>query len=88
MHTIADHDLFHRFAFDNPWWEFTANTRIKYQHPPKRIFFTEFSSRIMKAGAGEVLVLAGPLRAGKTVLMRQMVAHLVERGISPKSRER
>lgn len=85
MHTITDNDLFHRLAFDNPWWEFTAETRIKFRHPPQRAFFPAFLDRLMKTGSGEVLVLAGPLRAGKTVLMRQMVAHLVEHGASPKS---
>jgi predicted AAA+ superfamily ATPase len=85
MHTITDNDLFHRLAFDNPWWEFTENTKVAFKNPPKRAFFPAFFTRVMKAGLGNVLVLAGPLRAGKTVLMRQMVAQLVERGIKPTS---
>lgn len=85
MHIISDNDLFHRLTFDNPWWEFTAETRVKFRHPARRIFFTGFAERLLKTGAGEVLVLAGPLRAGKSVLMRQMVAHLIEKGVSPKS---
>ena len=39
----------------------------------------------MKAGDGQALVLAGPLRAGKTVLLRQLVAALIEKGADPKS---
>lgn len=85
MHVITDNDLFHRLAFDNPWWEFTAETRIKFKNPARRVFFPAFMSRVMKAGDGNVLVLAGPLRAGKTVLMRQMVAALIERGVDPTS---
>lgn len=85
MHTITDNDLFHRLAFDNPWWEFTENTKVAFKNPPKRAFFPAFFTRVMKAGLGNVLVLAGPLRAGKTVLMRQMVAQLVERGVKPTS---
>ncbi|MBT6096013.1 MAG: ATP-binding protein [Rhodospirillaceae bacterium] len=85
MHTITDNDLFHRLAFDNPWWEFTKDTRIQFKDPQRRVFFPAFVSHVMKAGAGNVLCLAGPLRAGKTVLMRQMVARLIEGGISPKN---
>jgi predicted AAA+ superfamily ATPase len=39
----------------------------------------------MKAGQGDILVLAGPLRAGKTVMMRQKAADLIERGFLPKN---
>lgn len=85
MHTITDNDLFQRLAFDNPWWEFTKDTRIQFKNAQRRVFFPAFFSHVMKAGAGNVLCLAGPLRAGKTVLMRQMVARLVENGISPKN---
>ncbi len=85
MHVITDNDLFQRLAFDNPWWEFTKETRIKFKNPSRRVFFPAFMSKVMKAGDGNVLVLAGPLRAGKTVLMRQMVAALIERGVDPTS---
>jgi len=85
MHTIADNDLFHRLAFDNPWWEFKAETRIKFRNPPKRAFFPAFVEAAETTDKDNVLVLAGPLRAGKTVMMRQMVAHLVEKGAKPTS---
>lgn len=85
MHTITDNDLFQRLAFDNPWWEFKDSTRVAFKNPPKRAFFPAFFTRVMKAGLGNVLVLAGPLRAGKTVMMRQLVAQLIERGVKPTS---
>lgn len=83
MHTITDNDLFQRLAFDNPWWDFKDSTRVAFKNPPKRAFFPAFFTRVMKSGLGNVLVLAGPLRAGKTVMMRQLVAQLIERGIKP-----
>ncbi len=85
MHTITDNDLFHRLAFDNPWWEFTEQTRIAFKNPAKRSFFPAFCDRVKQAGTGNVLVLAGPLRAGKTVMLRQMVAQLIEQGAKPTS---
>ena len=80
MQTISEDALFRRLGFENPWWSFTPETEIRFRHPPKRIFFPAFFSRVMKAGDGQALVLAGPLRAGKTVLLRQLVAALIEKG--------
>ncbi len=85
MKTISEGDLFRRLAFDNPWWGFKPETEIKFRHPPKRAFFPAFSERVMATGTGEVLVLAGPLRSGKTVMLRQMVAQLIEKGGDSKS---
>ena len=85
MHTITDNDLFQRLAFDNPWWDFTEHTRIAFKNPPKRAFFSAFFERVDALSEGNVLLLAGPLRAGKTVMMRQMVAQLVERGVNSTS---
>jgi predicted AAA+ superfamily ATPase len=87
--TISDENLFQRLAFDNPWWEFTSGSEINFRRPAKRVFFAPFFSRVEKAGAprdfGGLVVLAGPLRAGKTVMVRQAVAQLIENGVSPSS---
>jgi len=83
MHTLSDNDLFHRLAFDNPWWEFNADTRIQFRNPPKRSLFASFARHITTPApeTPAITVLAGPLRAGKTVLLRQSVAHLIEQGV-------
>lgn len=85
MHSLSDNDLFHRLAFDNPWWEFTDETSVRFKNPTRRAFFPSLFDELMRAGAGEALVVAGPLRAGKTVVLRQMVASLIERGVKPQS---
>ncbi len=85
LQTINDDNLFQRLAFDNPWWEFTSGSEIKFRRPAKRVFFTPFFSRVEKADAGGLVILAGPLRAGKTVMVRQTMAQLIEKGVSPSS---
>ncbi|MGH6661062.1 MAG: AAA family ATPase, partial [Rhodospirillales bacterium] len=85
MDTISDDDLFGRLAFDNPWWAFTEATEIRFRHPPKRAFFPAFAERVRQAQGGAALVVAGPLRAGKTVLLRQMTAELIQGGAAPNS---
>ncbi len=85
MHTISQDDLYQRLEFDNPWWAFTDETQISFRAPNRRGFYTDFLKQILAIQPGKVLTLAGPLRAGKTVLMRQVVANLIESGVSPQS---
>ena len=84
MHIISDTDLFQRLVFDNPWWKFTPETEIRFRHPPKRPFFYSFRTRVL-GGAERIIVLAGPLGAGKTVMVHQMIAGLIEGGVSPQA---
>lgn len=83
MHTISDNDLFQRLAFENPWWELKPNTRIEFRASTQRVFFPAFFDRMMSAKEGDILVLSGALRVGKTVMLRQVIARLIEQGVKP-----
>ena len=83
MAVLSETDLLARLAFDNPWWEASADTKIKFRGLPKRGFFAPFRARAMAMGQGRALLLAGPLRAGKSILLRQLVAQLIEDGVPP-----
>ena len=83
MAVLTEPELLGRLAFDNPWWNAQPGTPIRFRNLPKRDFFAPFLARAEAMGMGRALLLAGPLRAGKTVLMRQLVAHLIERGVAP-----
>jgi predicted AAA+ superfamily ATPase len=85
MHTISDNDLFIRLAFENPWWDLKPDTRIEFRASTQRVFFPAFHDRIMATGEGDILVLSGPLRVGKTVMIRQVIARLIESGVKPTS---
>jgi uncharacterized protein len=85
MHIISENDLFERLAFDNPWWALRRDTEVRFRNPTQRVLFPAFRQKVMETGNGEALVLAGPLRVGKTVMLRQMVANLIESGVSPQS---
>lgn len=85
MFGISEGDVLKRLTFDNPWWQLKPDTEVKFRHPPKRVFFGAFAERVMEQGSGRVLALVGPRRVGKTVMMRQMVAQLIEGGRDPKS---
>ncbi|MFQ5763404.1 MAG: ATP-binding protein, partial [Rhodospirillales bacterium] len=85
MQSISDDDLYRRLCFDNPWWAVSAETEVRFRHPPRRAFFPAFFERVTEAPGDRPLLLAGPLRAGKTVMLRQAVARLIEQGVPPTS---
>lgn len=84
METLAAGSAMDRLRFDNPWWALSDERPQKFKQPTKRAFFPVFLNSLKKAKAGRALVLAGPRRSGKTVMVRQMVAFLLERGLPPR----
>lgn len=84
METFGIEAVKSRLIFDNPWWALADQTPQKFKQPPKRLFFDKFAHSVTHAQGGRPVVLAGPKRTGKTVMIRQMVAHLIEGGTSPR----
>lgn len=83
MAVLTQTELLRRLAFDNPWWDAKPGAPVRFRNLPKRNFFAPFLARALAMGMGRALLLAGPLRAGKTVMMRQLVAHMIELGVAP-----
>jgi len=84
METYGVEAVKSRLLFDNPWWALNEQAPQKFKQPPKRLFFKEFAQKIEHGERGRATVLAGPRRTGKTVMIRQMVARLIEGGTSPR----
>ncbi len=63
----------------NPWWAGTEMLRPPSFHrwPFKRLY------HLLKQGMTPSVVLRGPRRVGKTVLLRQTIRSLLKEGISP-----
>jgi len=71
-----------RLAFDNPWWALQPGRPVSFRQPPKRTLFADFAAGFQAAKNG-AMVLAGPRRGGKTVMLRQLIALLIEKGRKP-----
>ncbi len=84
METYGVEAVKNRLLFDNPWWALDEQTPQKFKLPPKRLFFNAFAHMIETGEVGRASVLAGPRRTGKTVMVRQMVARLIENGALPR----
>ena len=84
METYGVDAVKNRLLFDNPWWALSEQAPQKFKQPPKRIFFKDFAHKIEQGEDGRAVTLVGPRRTGKTVMIRQMVARLIEGGSSPR----
>ncbi|MEQ8505251.1 MAG: hypothetical protein RIB80_07985 [Rhodospirillales bacterium] len=83
MEQISPSDMLRRLEFDNPWWAFRSGTRVRFRHPPQRGFAREFAARALSADLDVPLIAAGPAGAGKTIVLRQVLAAVVRSGVSP-----
>ncbi|WP_448192397.1 ATP-binding protein [Azospirillum sp. sgz301742] len=83
MLTLSDTDVTGRLTLDNPWWR-TGAPEPEMAALPRRAFFDGFLRRLGRGGPDRPLLLAGPRRVGKTVLVRQAIGRLIEDGAPPR----
>lgn len=83
MLQVTENEIKKRLAFDNPWWE-TGEVSTRYRDWPRRIFFGPFYDLLAKSTAKRAVVLMGPRRVGKTVMLIQSVQQLIDDGVKAK----
>ena len=85
MREITEKQVKTRLTFDNPWWGEQAGIAAEIRKWPKRAYFETFSKLVTETDIRRAVVLMGPRRVGKTVMIQQTVQHLIDRGTEPKS---
>lgn len=82
-----DGDALRRALLDNPWLEVGADWRGVAAGWPRRSgfdrAFNHLHRGLARPGQTAPLALIGPRRVGKTTLLRQLVARLLEVGVAP-----
>ena len=84
MLEVTDIEIKTRLAFDNPWWEEGA-VPDQFREWRRRAYFHGFMELVQQRTVNRAVVLMGPRRVGKTVMLTQAVQQLIEDGISPTS---
>lgn len=84
MLEIAKSDIVARLAFDNPWWDASSNGKIAFENTPRRKYFEPFYRTISDKSVRRAIVLMGPRRVGKTVMVYHSVRALLDAKIDPK----
>lgn len=71
-----------RLQYENPWWT-TGSVQETYQEMARRLYFNLFYPFVKETDIKRAVVLMGPRRVGKTVLMHHSIHELIKDGISP-----
>lgn len=76
--------VINKIKFENPWWE--TNKIDDYFHSmKKRLYFNLFSPLVYEKRIKRAVVLMGPRRVGKTVMLYHLIQDLIDKNISAKN---
>ena len=67
---------------ENPWWE-SGGIRADYARMKRRAYFERFARLVEQTDVRRAVVLMGPRRVGKTVLLHHVVERLLQGGGYP-----
>ena len=78
---IPTEKIIERLQYENPWW---TNNKIPatYESMPRRLYFELFYPFVAEREIRRAVVLMGPRRVGKTVMMYHTIAQLIDEGIN------
>ena len=82
MLQITEKEIKKRLAFDNPWWE-TGEIDEERRDWPRRAYFQGFARLVQQTAVNRAVVLMGPRRVGKTVMLTQAIQKLIDDEIDP-----
>jgi len=84
MHEITEQDIAERMRLDNPWWDSDniSSTIFGYR---RRDYFKAIFYRVRQTEPRRALVLMGPRRVGKTVLLQHVIGSLINGGASARN---
>jgi hypothetical protein len=78
---IAEDLILDRMRFENPWW-ITGSIGSDYDKLPRRPYFDLFFPLVSETEVRRAVVLMGPRRVGKTVMMHHCIHSLLMSGIA------
>ena len=75
-----EEDIKKRIVVDNPWWQ-TYKIAKFYQPFSYRTYFGSFYALVQSKKPNRAVVLMGPRRVGKTVMLNQSIQKLIDSGV-------
>jgi predicted AAA+ superfamily ATPase len=83
LSTYSEEQIIQRIRFENPWWQ---SKRIDeyYDRMKRRLYFNLFKPLVYNVSIKRAVVLMGPRRVGKTVMIFHTVQSLIDHGINPR----
>ena len=86
MHTIPKAQIMTRMRVENPWWSGASHqTDDVYQNMRPRACIESFAELVETEDVRRAVVLMGPRRVGKTVLLQHIIQRLLGKGVPPRT---
>ncbi len=80
---IPAEKIMERLQYENPWW-ITKEIPVLYKGMSRRLYFDLFYPFVAEREIRRAVVLMGPRRVGKTVMMFHTIDRLIAEKINPK----
>lgn len=82
LNLIPAEKIIERLRYENPWW-ITKVIPKAYSSMSKRLYFDLFYPFVIERSIIRALVLMGPRRVGKTVMLFHCIENLLKEGTNP-----
>ena len=84
MLEVSEKDIIKSLKRDNPWWD-VENVKYTDKYSHRRAYFEPFFSLALNWSVKRSVILMGPRRVGKTVILQLLIAKAIGEGFSPES---
>ncbi|MFH1196697.1 MAG: ATP-binding protein [bacterium] len=81
--SFSKEQILERIRFDNPWWELNEIDAY-YKKLNRRAYFDLLKPLVSESEIKRAVILMGPRRVGKTVLLFHIIQDLIKDGINPR----
>lgn len=76
----TERQIYNRLRIDNPWWQ-NGEIRADYKALSPRAYLEIFFTLVRKSGIRRSIILMGPRRVGKTVMIYHTIQRLIDEGV-------
>jgi len=83
MLEISKQEIINRLYLDNSWWS-EDGIEKRYSDMPRRFYYESFFALVATTQINRAVVLMGPRRVGKTVMVHHAISGLIEKDIDSK----
>lgn len=80
MLQVSEKEIENRLRLDNPWWVAGAGIDAEIEGLPRRAYLAPFEGLVRQVGPQRAVVLMGPRRVGKTILVYHTIQALLAGG--------
>lgn len=83
VNSFIEEQIQKRMVLDNPWWE-SGKVDEDFTKFPRRAYLDDFYELMTDLSVRRAVILMGPRRVGKTVMIYHSIDRLISSGINPK----